>query len=1027
MDVDSKKPNTGELDEALYSRQIYVMGKEAMQKMTSCDVLVLGCKGTGIEIAKNIVLAGVRSVTLCDSGLAEISDLGAQFFLQASDVGKPRASVCAKRLAELNNYVEVRALEGEFSAAAVAKFSVVVVTSQVLSTALQVNAVCHAAGIPMVSADCLGIMGSIFCDFGDTFVVNDTSGEEPLTTLVSQIGKDEAGLVTTHDENRHGFEDGDFVTFTEVQGLEELNGCTPIQITVKGPYCFSIGDTSKLAGEYTGGGYAIQVKQPKTIAHKPLLQAIAEPQFLDSDFAKMDRPMQLHLLSQAISAFRDENAGKFPTPGVAVHLERVMTLCKELNSKLASPVELSEPLLRTVAAGAAGEISPMCAFIGGIAAQEVLKAASGKFGPITQWFYFDATEALPNALDNPLTAAEIAPAGNRYDAMTAVFGRTVMGKLQKQRYFLVGAGAIGCEMLKNWALMGLASGEGGQITVTDPDNIEKSNLNRQFLFRPWDVTKPKSVCAAAKVKEMNADVRIDAQIHKVGEESEDIYSDDFMEGLSGICNALDNVSARMYMDSRAVYYKKPLLESGTLGTKGNIQVVVPFQTESYASSRDPPERSIPVCTLKNFPNQIEHTIQWARDVFEGLYVQGAEDANAYLSQADFLDKLEMQPGVRKPTLQQLHSNLTADRPRSLEDCVKWARIRFDEYFHNTIAQLLFNFPLDMQTTVGTPFWSGTKRPPLVHRFDVNDVTHLDFIVSAANLRAATYGLKGSVDRAWFKKAAAAVQTVEFVPKSGIKIAGNEAEATASAAEPIDDEEAECEKIIKELPASSQLAGFRLTPIEFEKDDDANFHVAFITATSNLRARNYKIAEADALRTKQIAGKIIPAIATTTALVTGLVCFELMKLLSDKKVEDFKNGFVNLALPFFAFSEPMPAPKTKMGETGGEWTLWDRFEVNEGRDLSLKEFIEYFKRDKKLEVTMISSGVSIIYSFFTAKAKLEERMPMPMSTLVKTISKTELPESSNWLSFELCCNTIGDDDEEVRICWVLLTIIPSPTT
>lgn len=65
------------------------------------------------------------------------------------------------------------------------------------------------------------------------------------------------------------------------------------------------------------------------------------------------------------------------------------------------------------------------------------------------------------------------------------------------------------------------------------------------------------------------------------------------------------------MDSRAVYYKKPLLESGTLGTKGNVQVVVPFLTESYASSRDPPEKSIPVCTLKNFPNQIEHTIQCA--------------------------------------------------------------------------------------------------------------------------------------------------------------------------------------------------------------------------------------------------------------------------------------------------------------------------------------------------------------------------------------------------------------------------------
>ena len=53
--------------------------------------------------------------------------------------------------------------------------------------------------------------------------------------------------------------------------------------------------------------------------------------------------------------------------------------------------------------------------------------------------------------------------------------------------FQVGAGAIGCEMLKNWAMMGVASGEGGQIYVTDMDTIEKSNLNRQFLFRPHDV------------------------------------------------------------------------------------------------------------------------------------------------------------------------------------------------------------------------------------------------------------------------------------------------------------------------------------------------------------------------------------------------------------------------------------------------------------------------------------------------------------------------------------------------------------
>jgi len=55
--------------------------------------------------------------------------------------------------------------------------------------------------------------------------------------------------------------------------------------------------------------------------------------------------------------------------------------------------------------------------------------------------------------------------------------------------------------------------------------------------------------------------------------------------------------------------RKPLLESGTLGTKGNTQVILPFKTESYSSSQDPPEKGIPICTLKNFPNAIEHTIQ----------------------------------------------------------------------------------------------------------------------------------------------------------------------------------------------------------------------------------------------------------------------------------------------------------------------------------------------------------------------------------------------------------------------------------
>jgi len=462
-----------------------------------------------------------------------------------------------------------------------------------------------------------------------------------------------------------------------------------------------------------------------------------------------------------------------------------------------------------------------------------------------------------------------------------------------------------------------------------------------------------------------------------------------------------------------VFYEKPLLESGTLGTKGNTQVVIPHITESYSSSQDPPEKETPSCTVKNFPNAIQHTIEWARTEFDNLFVKPIQAVNSYLSEPNYLESALKYSGQQKDQIDQILDYLVRNRPLTFEECIAWARLEFEDKYNNTIQQLLFSLPKDAVTSTGQPFWSGPKRAPDPLTFDAEDPTHLAFIIAGANLHAYNYGLRGETDPAVFKKIASSVNVPKFVPKSGVKIQVNEnepvAESGGDAAGSASDE-------LKQLPPPSSFVGYRLNPVEFEKDDDTNHHIDFITAASNLRAMNYNITVADRHTTKQIAGKIIPAIATTTSLVVGLVCLELYKLIDGKsKLEDYKNGFVNLALPFFGFSEPIAAPKSKYGNT--EWTLWDRFEFK--GDPTLKEFVAWFQDNHKLEVSMVSQGVSMLWSPFVPKKKSQERMGMRFSELVEHVSKKPIPPWTKHLLVEIMVS--DEEGEDVEVPFVVVRI------
>ena len=339
-----------------------------------------------------------------------------------------------------------------------------------------------------------------------------------------------------------------------------------------------------------------------------------------------------------------------------------------------------------------------------------------------------------------------------------------------------------------------------------------------------------------------------------------------------------------------------------------------------------------------------------------------------------------------------------------EDCVRWARLHFEQQFSNQIKQLLFNFPPDQLTSSGTPFWSGPKRCPRPIKFDPGNTLHLDYVVAAGNLLAQVFDIPTVRDRETIKRLVSAINVPEFVPRSGIRIAVTDAEAAAGS-DSLGGQDV-VDILNQHLPPQDVLKKLKVKPLDFEKDDDSNFHMDFIVAASNLRAENYSIAPADRHQSKLIAGRIIPAIATTTAVVTGLACLELYKLVQDHKdLELYKNGFVNLALPFFGFSAPILAKKQKYYDT--EFTMWDRFEL-EG-EMTLQQFLDYFKNEHKMIITMLSQGVSLLYANFFDAKKQQERLALPLTRVVELGTKKKIEPWVRSLVFELCCSDLNDED------------------
>lgn len=998
--------NAADIDEDLHSRQLAVYGRETMRRLFASNVLVSGMQGLGAEIAKNLILAGVKSVTLQDEGIVELWDLSSNFVFTEDDVGKNRALASVQKLQELNNAVLVSTLTTQLTKEQLSNFQAVVFTGISLEKAIEFNDYCHSHQPPIafIKAEVRGLFGSVFCDFGPEFTVFDVDGEEPRTGIIASISNDNRALVSCVDDERLEFQDGDLVVFSEVQGMTELTDGKPRKIINARPYSFTLEEDTTNYGPYQKGGIVTQVKQPKVLHFKPLREALSDPgDFLLSDYSKFDRPPLLHLAFHALDKFLCE-LGRYPSSGSEEDAQKLISIASEMNDDQGNGrlEDINPKLLRHFAVGARAVLSPMAAMFGGIVGQEVVKACSGKFHPLFQFFYFDSLESLPT---EPLEPSDLAPRNCRYDAQISVFGSTLQKKLEDAKAFVVGSGALGCEFLKNLALMGVSCGNQGKLTVTDDDVIEKSNLSRQFLFRDWNIGQAKSTVAAAAATSINPQLHIEALQNRVGPETENVFDDNFWENLDVVINALDNVNARLYVDQRCLYFQKPLLESGTLGAKCNTQVVIPHLTENYGASRDPPEKQAPMCTVHSFPHNIDHCLTWARSEFEGLLEKTPAEVNAFLSNPDEYISAMRNAGdaQARDTLERVLECLEGERCITFEDCVAWARLKFEDYFANRVKQLTYTFPEDAATSTGAPFWSAPKRFPHPLQFSSSDPSHLHFIMAGSILRAETFGIPIPDWATNPKKLAEVVHKVivsEFQPKKDAKIVTDD-KATSFSSSSVDDA-AVIDELISKLECCRKTLppDFRMKPIQFEKDDETNYHMDLIAALANMRARNYSIPEVDKLKAKLIAGRIIPAIATSTALATGLVCLELYKVLDGgHKREDYRNTFANLALPLFSMAEPVPPKVLKHHDMS--WTIWDRW-VLKGNP-TLRELLQWLE-DKGLNAYSVSCGSSLLYNSMFPRHK--DRMDKKVVDLVREVAKVHIPPYRRHVDLVVAC----EDDE-----------------
>lgn len=417
-------------------------------------------------------------------------------------------------------------------------------------------------------------------------------------------------------------------------------------------------------------------------------------------------------------------------------------------------------------------------------------------------------------------------------------------KIDQSKVLLVGAGGIGCEVLKNLTLTGFKS-----IDAVDLDTIDVSNLNRQFLFNKSNVGQSKSKVAidiSRKEYALTDEGLNFNSIHKSITLSE--FDVDFFRQYTFVINALDNRAARSHVNRMCLSAEVPLLESGTAGYTGQLKLIKNSLTACYECEGIQKDgRTYATCTIRNTPSLPIHCIVWAKNLFHQLF--GEDDPDNDVSpqmEADDADtnnthKNEVHAnGTNGIQMEHENTNPESIPPQEANDkhpkrslsTRLWAKE--NNYDAVLLIQKLYNDDIKYLLMMDNLWKERAKPMPLVYSDLIKD-SHEE---PQCSKTLSNDNLKLGNQRLWSMK-----ECVDILSDS-----------------------------VAKLHQRLETSGYQ----HWDKDDEVALN--FVVAASNLRSKCFNIERKSPFDVKSLAGNIVPAISSTNSIVGGLLVLQALRLL-----------------------------------------------------------------------------------------------------------------------------------------------------